>query len=320
MEFQRAIQLKNAISSFFLKRKQSLSRIISFGGGTGAAAINVQSDIKSKVNGVGVGEKANGESFIKVLTKDKLKVSPAALSQFYGVNAGDIKVEEVGLIRFRMPTRNHRPPFPGISVGHYRVTAGTLGCFVKDEKDKIYILSNNHVLANSNRCYWKDPILQPGILDGGIKTKDMIAQLSYYIPLERSVPNAMDAAIAEIIPELKIDHRPSAKHRMRTITDPLYGMKVEKYGRTTGHTKGKITVRSLDLEVDYDGYTFDFEDQFEIKGNRGKKFCDAGDSGALIFESGKLRPVGLLFAGADDGTTYATPIGEILSSLSVKIL
>ena len=49
-------------------------------------------------------------------------------------------------------------------------------------------------------------------------------------------------------------------------------------------------------------------------------FCDAGDSGALILEQHTLNAVGLLFAGTDDGTTFATPIKEVLTELSVKIL
>ena len=49
-------------------------------------------------------------------------------------------------------------------------------------------------------------------------------------------------------------------------------------------------------------------------------FCDGGDSGSLIFDSNSLHAVGLLFAGTDDGTTFATPINEILSTFSVKIL
>lgn len=53
---------------------------------------------------------------------------------------------------------------PGGSCGHYKITAGTLGGFVEDDEHH-YILSNNHVLANSNFCFGDDPILQPGPAD-----------------------------------------------------------------------------------------------------------------------------------------------------------
>ena len=42
-----------------------------------------------------------------------------------------------------------RPLRPGISVGHFRITAGTIGCFVERAR-KTFILSNNHVLADEN--------------------------------------------------------------------------------------------------------------------------------------------------------------------------
>ncbi len=52
----------------------------------------------------------------------------------------------------------------GSSIGHYKVTAGTLGGFVRD-REGVYILSNNHVLANSNKAEGPDPILLPGPAD-----------------------------------------------------------------------------------------------------------------------------------------------------------
>ena len=43
----------------------------------------------------------------------------------------------------------HRPIKPGISVGHFRITAGTIGCIV-ERGTKTFVLSNNHVLADEN--------------------------------------------------------------------------------------------------------------------------------------------------------------------------
>ncbi len=50
---------------------------------------------------------------------------------------------------------------PGGSCGHYNISAGTLGGFVEDE-DNYYILSNNHVLANSNDCFGGIPFCSLG--------------------------------------------------------------------------------------------------------------------------------------------------------------
>jgi|SRR6218665_866749 len=319
MDFSTALNIKQAIASVFLKTIKSAKRIISFSPSVSPTGSSLQKSLMESVNGVGIGQKSNGDSFVKVLTRDKLRLTPSALSKFYGMPAADIVIEETGLIKFRTPAGLHRPAFPGISIAHYKVTAGTLGCFVEDEKKKIYILSNNHVLANSNRGKYKDEILQPGLMDGGKKTKDIIAELSYLVELERSGLNRMDAAIAEVLPEMKYDFA-FGKKKINGVIDPVNGMKVEKLGRSTGHTRGRITTRNLDIQVDFDGKAVDFIDQFEVKGNRGTMFCDAGDSGALIYQKDTMQAVGLLFAGTDDGTTFATPIGEVLDTFSVRIL
>src|SRR5262245_17868909 len=48
------------------------------------------------------------------------------------------------------PTQRHRPAPMGFSVGHPSITAGSIGARVRDALGRVYILSNNHVLANSN--------------------------------------------------------------------------------------------------------------------------------------------------------------------------
>jgi len=59
-----------------------------------------------------------------------------------------ISVQEMGVIRAHEvdTTAKHRPIFPGISIGHYQITAGTFGCVVVKDGQEM-VLSNNHVLA-----------------------------------------------------------------------------------------------------------------------------------------------------------------------------
>jgi len=72
---------------------------------------------------------------------------------------GEVDMRFVGRIdkRVKKPAalpwyrRNARPLVIGASVGHVKVTAGTLGCFVK-RASAVYLLSNNHVLANEDRA------------------------------------------------------------------------------------------------------------------------------------------------------------------------
>jgi hypothetical protein len=83
-----------------------------------------------------------------------------------------------------------RPACPGMSVGHYQVTAGTFGALVRDaETGAPMLLSNNHVLANitdgrDGRAKPGDPVYQPGRYDGG-STGDTIAHLERFVPIIR---------------------------------------------------------------------------------------------------------------------------------------
>ena len=73
---------------------------------------------------------------------------------------------------------------PGISIGHYSITAGTFGAVVRDAATNArLILSNNHVLANSNSGSKGDTILQPGRYDGGKDPQDRIAELERFVTI-----------------------------------------------------------------------------------------------------------------------------------------
>ncbi|KAA3663481.1 MAG: hypothetical protein DWQ10_00075 [Calditrichaeota bacterium] len=81
------------------------------------------------------------------------------------------------------PKRKFRPAPGGVSIGHVSITAGTLGCLV-EKNGQQYILSNNHVLANSNDASIGDNIIQPGAADGGSFPEDRIAELSEFVPIQ----------------------------------------------------------------------------------------------------------------------------------------
>jgi hypothetical protein len=77
----------------------------------------------------------------------------------------EVDVRYIGrVLKFATPAqqKRSRPLKIGVSVGHFKITAGTLGCFVRglDPKDDtaVMILSNNHVLANENRARKGDAI------------------------------------------------------------------------------------------------------------------------------------------------------------------
>ena len=96
------------------------------------------------------------------------------------VNGARTDVVEIGKLEaLSNPRERFRPNIPaGVSIGHYMVTAGTLGAVVLDRNTgEPLLLSNNHVLANSNDAEIGDAILQPGPTDHGVRPEDVVAKL-----------------------------------------------------------------------------------------------------------------------------------------------
>lgn len=69
-----------------------------------------------------------------------------------------------------------RPCPAGYSIGHYLITAGTLGLVVR-VAGRLVGITNAHVAANVNKGVVGDPIYQPGPHDGG-HASDTIATLA----------------------------------------------------------------------------------------------------------------------------------------------
>jgi len=122
---------------------------------------------------------------IVVSVDQKKKKSSVSASDFIPREIDGVLTDviPVGVITAQgEPTDKFRPAPGGVSIGHPQITAGTLGCLV--QKDGVqYILSNNHVLANSNDARIGDPIYQPGVYDGG-NNQDAIARLKAYVLID----------------------------------------------------------------------------------------------------------------------------------------
>lgn len=218
----------------------------------------------------------------------------------------------------------------GTSVGHHAITAGTLASFVKRRKDAaILILSNNHVLADENRGKRRDAVIQPGTYDGGRQGIDQVGGLASFVKLQKTAPNRVDCALATIREGIR--YEAGKLHSVGTLAglaeDPEAYELVEKLGRTTGHTRGRVTAFELDgVTVGYDMGNLRFDNQIEIEGAGSGPFSLGGDSGSLIFSSGDHMGLGLLFAGSDQGgsngkgLTYANPLTTVLRRLRCELL
>jgi len=343
---------KADMSAKYLKLVKGVSQ------GARAFRVAIATAATQNVVGVGVDEKyvdgvPTGVKAVKFLVKTKSPLSsllkrevlPKSIAGF----ATD--VEEVGNIvplakRARSsaaatpmpnPKTKFRPIQPGCSIGfadpnNSFVMAGTFGLLVKDSAGVKYVLSNNHVLAFESGIKADgttrvgipagSAIFQPGLLDGGNARTDKVAELTRWVELHADVANNLvDGAIAEVTPQNiatdSILFIGSPQGRANATVDMI----VHKFGRTTSYRAGSVTSVSFDLTIHYEVGDVVFQDQLAVRGLNNSKFSDAGDSGSAILERASNKVVGLLFAGATNGTlTFGNHISDVLSQLNVTLV
>lgn len=291
-----------------------------------------------------------------VLVKEKI---PAKLLHRDQVIPREIDGEitdviEVGDIQLLGRTELARPAKPGMSIGHYKISAGTFGAVVRDKTTgELLILSNNHVLANitdgtDERSKIGDPILQPGRYDGGTDN-DVIAHLERFIPLHRSfglptcqiasrVNNWLNALIGLVKPQYHISVlRETGKTNMVDAAlakplepgmisqdifelGPIKGIKAAEPGmviKKSGRTTGvtQSKIKVMDATL-----------KISLGGTEVGVFEDQvvagpmsepGDSGSLILSEDNYA-VGLLFAGSNKATIM-NRIQSVFEQLNVTI-
>jgi hypothetical protein len=217
---------------------------------------------------------------------------------------------------------------------------GTLGSLVVRNGTN-YILSNNHVLANSDSAAPGDAIIQPGLIDNpainstcqsaGTTT---VANLSQFFTLEGNPPNPVDAAIAQVVSG-HVDTSGNilllgamadangvplagAPHSGSGVVANV-GTQVAKSGRSSGLTCSTIEATPATFSVTYSktcggptSFTVMYSNQVGVLGG---DFSQEGDSGALIVTQSTADPVALLFAGSDTDTV-GNPIQDVLLAMA----
>lgn len=225
------------------------------------------------------------------------------------------------------PQRNRvRPIVGGLSIAPLNeFFVGTLGCFLRRVTagaEQFFALSNNHVMADTNRLPIGTSIVQPGPEVAPTNPGDIFAALSAFVPIQfpasrlTPVVNRFDAAIA-VVSDLSLIHRGQMfgiGNYTPQLAAPVPGMRVIKSGRTTGVTTGVVMATGVNsVQVNYGTPTSPriatFNDTIEIVGDSGP-FSAPGDSGSVILERSSGRPVALLFAG-DGRTTTACDLGGV---------
>jgi len=202
--------------------------------------------------------------------------------------------------------------------------SGTLGALVTDGAND-YILSNNHVLADSDRGQVGDAVSQPGLVDVNCNANDArtVGHLTAWPLLGTNV----DAALAQLVPGIMnttgaiegIAALPSTTTRTPTI-----GLAVEKSGRTTAVTTGSVQSVNASVSVRYPtscgGHrTFRISYLNQVVVTPGS-FSAAGDSGSLILTSDSAcpQPVALLLAGSST-VTIGNPINDVISKAGAAL-
>lgn len=327
---------------------------------------------KENVVGVGVGKKiSNGSEtdVLSVVVMVEKKVSTNTLSREDIIPKGlrvphspwtvPTDVIEVGKIEALTEsftpverTDKWRPAPGGVSIGHFAITAGTLGVVATDLLTrKRVILSNNHVLANKNDAMIGDAILQQGYYDGGRVSTNTIGHLLRYKEIDFG-EEPSDCPIAEGVAKvLNTGARViRSKHRLNTIkanpqavnyidaaiVDPVFddevldeildigvisgtidaylGMAIRKSGRTTGYTHGTVLLVNATVNVSYGPNKIArFEDQIV-----GGAMSAGGDSGSLGVVEDSNRAFGLLYAGSSQSTIF-NPIQNVLDTLMISL-
>jgi hypothetical protein len=292
--------------------------------------VGVATSIKVKAG------KPTGERSLTVLVETKKPKTQVAKASLVPAQIDKVQTDviEVGKIEALVFNARVRPALPGYSIGHHNITAGTFGCLVRDirrccckvEMDcdcgsrredcpgDYLILSNNHVLANTNAAKPSDLILQPGPFDGGVFPSDGIATLERFEPIVFTFPmgyNVVDAAVAR--PSHSRDVTASIIGTLipRGIDQAFVGSRVIKAGRTTQITTGRVIAVDATVAVGYGVGVAVFRHQILTTA-----MAAGGDSGSLLMDA-NLSAVGLLFAGSPFITVHSH-MSDVETALGVR--
>lgn len=299
--------------------------------GDAVRAMSVREEAAPSV-ALGVARRGKNDFALAVRLQQRVDPQGKLIERLTKQAKGETDIRYIGEV-FKRATPwyrdRQRPLRIGVSVGHFKITAGTLGAFVRPRGGgPVALLSNNHVLANENRAKKGDAILQPGSYDGGTNPEDAVATLTDFVRIKIPGTNTVDAAYATVAERIETDlTKLTGLGKLKGVGDVFLdeGTAVSKIGRTTGLTHGKVTAFELDnVTVGFDIGNARFDNQIEIESTGAGPFSLGGDSGSLIMGE-DLRAVGLLFAGSDQGgsngqgLTYANPIHGVLEALAIEL-
>ncbi len=200
--------------------------------------------------------------------------------------------------------------------------AGTAGALVRRKGSAtLYVLSNNHVLAAGNHTPVDMPILSPSTLDAraGMRAPSEICRHSDICELRSGEPALVapvkeDIAIGRVVNPAGVSSwqgdDADGYDTPAKMAAPAAGMRVKKFGRTTGLTRG--IVQALINSPQPLSYKFTrftavvwFMDTWTVEAipseELGSVFALPGDSGSLVVTEKGDVAVGVVFAASPNG-------------------
>jgi hypothetical protein len=211
----------------------------------------------------------------------------------------------------------------------YYPTIGTLGCFARDDQDRVHLLTASYVFGFPDKAQVNDLIFVEG---EGPSTGKAVAKFvgSSLLAAEEvsddSEPSSVGIGSACLEPGIAPDFKAlPLGWQIRTVGTAKIGDRVAKVGRTSGFTTG--TVESVDFRVNLAGLgqrLLVVQHCINIRGDTDSEFSLPGDGGAAIVrDDGAL--LGILigaFAGGKDkpGSSIAAPIEKALKDLRLTLL
>jgi endonuclease G len=216
------------------------------------------------------------------------------------------------------------PIIPGASVGHVRVSAGTIGGIVYDRADGTpYVLSNWHVLHGPTGALGDD-VVQPGPRDDNRTDRNRLGRL-----VRSHLGIAGDCAVASIEDREFDPALLDLEVVPEQLGKPELGDTVVKSGRTTGVTHGVVRRTDTIVKINYGGTVGDRNiGCFEIGPDPDRpalagEISRGGDSGALwmFTEAGRPLPVvaGLHFGGEADASSDEHALACLPASVFEKL-
>jgi hypothetical protein len=272
------------------------------------------------------------------LVSERIDSSPTTV-----IDAGDITAHESEsesgmqadgnlIAQLRSPRERFRPVRPGVSEINASAGAATAGFMARvtdpsaadiglnaDEGDIVRV-SNMHVYGRAENAEIGEPIVQPSPVDG-----DSDGAVGEYLGgVELADGSPADAAARSVRADERNARRAYMPHGVGPIAVDRSGAgkddPVQKTGRTTGHTEGRVLATGASINVSYG-------DQHENVRRRDVIVTTAmskgGDSGSplLTREQAGVKPtlVGHIFSGSDR-VSIADKLENIEDGLGVSAL